>query len=474
MNRLIPDPQRTQPLGGFEAQWTPATQFGGKGRSLLPRVLAAMLGATLMLCGCAPSRDIVPAAKGFVESLGKDDFTSAAQQFSPEMKAALPGDKLRETWQAVTAETGPFRAVATTRQTTQMGYQVVFVTTQFEKKTLDVKVVFDRQGRVSGLWFAPSEAATSSAAQAEAPPVSVRESAMVIGSESWALPGTLALPATNGTYRAVLLVHGSGPNDRDETVGANKPFRDLAWGLASRGIAVLRYEKRTKAHAAQCAASLANLTVKEEVLDDALTAVSRLRETDGIDPNHVFVLGHSLGGMLAPRIGALETNLAGLIILAGATRPLEDLVMEQTAYLLSLDGSPSAEGQKQLDALRKQVAAVKSLRPSSASSSQVLLGAPAKYWLDLRAYNPVKTAEGLTLPLLILQGGRDYQVTRADYEGWAKALATHTNVTLKLYPQLNHLFITGEGKSAPAEYGHAGHVAEEVVEDIARWIRGQR
>jgi len=268
-----------------------------------------------------------------------------------------------------------------------------------------------------------------------------------------------------------VLVHGSGPNDRDETIFANKPFRDLAWGLASKGVAVLRYEKRTKQYAAKLAASgIGKFTVKEETIDDALGAVAQLRSIDNIDSKRIFVLGHSLAGMVAPRIGQTDPKLAGLIILAGSTRPLEDLMVEQTRYLLSLDGKISEAGQAKLDELLVEMAKVKRLTSADASSPKLLLHAPPLYWLDLREHDPVVAVKTLKQPLLILQGGRDYQVTTADFEGWKKALGSQPAVTFKLYPELNHLFVSGEGKSTPAEYERPGHVAEVVVTDIADWI----
>jgi fermentation-respiration switch protein FrsA (DUF1100 family) len=118
-----------------------------------------------------------------------------------------------------------------------------------------------------------------------------------------------------------------------------------------------------------------------------------------------------------------------------------------------------------------EAAKVKKLTAADASSATLLLQAPPGYWLDLREHDPVAAAKTLKQPLLILQGGRDYQVTEADFEGWKNRLGSRPTVTLKLYPNLNHLFIAGEGKSTPAEYERPGHVAETVVSDIAEWIR---
>src|SRR5215471_14652653 len=152
----------------------------------------------------------------------------------------------------------------------------------------------------------------------------------------WILPGTLSVPKGEGPFAAVVLVHGSGPNDRDETIGPNKPFRDLAWGLASQGIVVLRYDKRTKVYPEKMRELVSTLTVKEEVIDDALNAVSLLRGIPGVNPQRIVVLGHSLGGYLLPRIGAADRGIAGLIMLAGMCRPFEDAILDQFSYIYSL------------------------------------------------------------------------------------------------------------------------------------------
>jgi dienelactone hydrolase len=369
-------------------------------------------------------------------------------------------------------------AVGGTHTAEAQGYRIVFVTTQFEKAAIDVQVVFNKADQISGLFFKPA-ASASSTPQAYNPPAYVKtgsfqESDVTVGSGEWSLPGTLTVPEGSGPFPAVVLVHGSGPNDRDETVGPNKPFRDLAWGLASEGIAVLRYEKRTRAHASQFTPDLiAALTVKEETTDDALFAAQLLRQTQGIDPKRVYVLGHSLGAMVAPRIGQQDPALAGLILLAGPSRPLEDCTLDQFEYMYNLDGSLTGEEKDSLVALQTQVARVKDPNLSgSVAASDLPLGISPTYWLDLRGYQPAEVAKTLEMPLLVLQGGRDYQVTAAeDFEGWKTAMAGKANATLHLYPDLNHLFISGQGPSTPAEYEKEGHVSPEVVADIARWIK---
>lgn len=293
---------------------------------------------------------------------------------------------------------------------------------------------------------------------------------VTVGQGKWKLPGTLSFPVGKGPFPAVVLVHGSGPEDRDESVGAEKPFRDLAGGLASRQIAVLRYEKRSKQYPAEFAALGSEITVNEETIDDAIAAVALLRGTPGIDPRRIYVLGHSLGGSVAPRIAKLDSGIAGLVVLAGGNLPLDDTIIRQLNYLASLTPTMSPEQQKHLDDMKAAVAKVKLLTSADANSETFIFGAPPRYWLDLRDYVPAETAKELSCRMLILQGARDYQVTVEDYQVWQTTLAGRPNVTAKLYPELNHLFIAGEGKSTPAEYMQPNHVSEEVVKDIAKWI----
>jgi dienelactone hydrolase len=420
--------------------------------------------------------DLVARAQTFVDRFFQGDDAAVLQMLDATMKSALPADKLEELRDALNAQVGAFKRQAGTRTEEAAPYDIVYVTCEFEKMTLDAKVVFDSGGQIAGLFFVP--AASTPAVEYVPPdyvnPDTFTERDTTVGSGEWALPGTLTVPKGDGPFPAMVLVHGSGPNDRDETVGPNKVFRDLAWGLASRGVAVLRYEKRTREHAAKfTGATLASITLNEETVDDALAAVALLRQEPDVDPARVYVLGHSQGGMALPRIGAADPQLAGLISMAGPTRPAEDSILEQVTYIVGLDGSISAEDQAALDELAAQVARVKDpdLSPDT-PAAELPLGIPAAFWLDVRGYAPAEVAARLSIPMLILQGERDYQITTVDFDGWKAALSSRADVQFRLYPDLNHLFMTGEGKSVPAEYEVAGHVAEQVIADIANWVLG--
>ncbi len=422
----------------------------------------------------AVSQDLIKKAVNFVSLMTQNDFTSATADFDSTMSSVMPASKLEEAWNSLISQAGPFKEQTGTRTEEMAQYNIIYVQCSFEKAPIDIKVVFDRAQRIAGLFFAPSQGQQAPfEAAAYVDPKSFRKSDVTVGSGEWKLPGTLTIPWGVEKAPAVVLVHGSGPNDRDETIGPNKPFRDIAEGLSSKGIAVLRYDKRTKVHATQMLNMLNSLTVKEETIDDALAAVALLRQTPGIDTNRIFVLGHSLGATLIPRIGKEDPEIAGFIVMAGITRPLEDVIVEQFSYIYSLKGEPSADEKAQLDTLKAQAALVKSASLKvDTPPTRLPLNMPARYWLDLRNYKPAEMAKGLAQPMLIMQGLRDYQVTMADFDGWKNALSGRTNVEFKTYPAANHLFIDGEGKITPEEYGRPGHVSEKVISDIADWIKG--
>ncbi|MFH0795415.1 MAG: alpha/beta fold hydrolase, partial [bacterium] len=331
----------------------------------------------------AESVNLETLSRQFVERLAKQDFSGATQRFDATMKRALPEAELRKVWTSLITQVGPFQKQGASRSENLQQYRIIFVTCQFERGALDAKIVWSRDNEIAGLFFVPSQPPPPPAVL----PSSCTEIEIRIGEGPEALPGTLTLPKKQGPFPAVVLVHGSGPSDRDETVMANKPFRDLAWGMASRGVAVLRYDKRSLAHPEALLRLGGNLTAKEEVIDDALAAISFLRGRSEIAPRKVFVLGHSLGGTLAPRIAQADPQVAGLIIMAGSTRPLEDAILEQTQYIFAADGEVTADEKKYLQQIEAGVAQVKSLDKSptpaqAQAQAQMILGAPPRYWLD--------------------------------------------------------------------------------------------
>ena len=423
---------------------------------MLSRVIR-ILPLLPVLLVAQPAQDPAALGRKALDLLLAGNYAELSQMFTTDMKKALPVETLAKigtqikTWGAAQTIGEPSARKAGPNT-------IVDTPVKFATQNINFRFTIDRDGLVAGMFQLPGEVDWQRPAYSK--PDSFRERAVTVGDGQWKLPGALIVPLGKGPFPGIVLVHGSGPNDRDETVGGNKVFKDLAEGLASRGVAVLRYEKRTRQYSAAMA-GMAKLTVQEEAVEDAVKAAALLRAQPEVDPKRVFVLGHSLGGYVAPRIAEQDGKLAGLVILAGSVRPLEDLIVQQTEYL-------SGAG-KQLDSIKAMAAKVKSLEPGDEDAPSVM-GVPVSYWLDLKGYDPTAVARKLALPMLILQGERDYQVGMKDFALWKAALTTRKNVTLRSYPALNHLFVAGEGKSTAAEYQKPGHVAAEVIDEIAKFV----
>lgn len=438
-----------------------------------------------MSSGSKADEKTISVATGIVDKMIARQFAQIPGSFDGTMKSAMPPLKLEQVWQALTNQYGQAQRRLQPRLEKLADYTFVYIPIEFSRATLDVKLVFSSGDSVTGFFIEPHK--TVAKTEHREPPYAVANNfsdlEVTVGQGTWALNGTLSIPAGDGPFPAVILVHGSGPNDRDETVGANKPFRDLAHGLASQAVAVLRYEKRTKQHGSKLTgAALSSFTIKEESIDDTLEALKLLESDSRIAKDKIFILGHSLGGMVLPRIAANAPSAAGFIFLAASNEPIHKAIVRQTEYILATSGATAdTTGQKQLAELKAQAEKIEALKSidGDIDRNAIILGAGPAYWLDLKEHDPLTEVRAITRPSLFLQGGRDYQVTAdGDLDRWRKAIDgvpnSATLFTFKVYPSLNHLFISGSGKCTPSEYlDHAGNVDSAVISDIAGWVKSQ-
>jgi uncharacterized protein len=402
----------------------------------------------------------------FVRHLSKEQFADAGGMVDNSVKAAISPDVLRSVWTDLSKGKGHFKEVGPPTVVDLKSFQWVLVPCEWAQGRIRLKVVLNPQLKVIGLFVVPP-AVKSVGVRPKYLNTSVTTREVTVGNKPWELPGTLTLPRDRKPLAAVIMVQGSGPSDRDETIGPNKPFRDLALGLAGAGIASLRYEKRTYHYKAMMALNLSDITVDQEVIEDALLGLTTLRAQPEVAGVPVYVLGHSLGGMLAPEIAAKDGRVAGAILLAAPARSMQEIVVEQLRYLASL--SPGSEADAQVDKTAREI---ERLKKHEAKPDEKILSAPASYWYDLArrdGQTALKTAAGLKARLLVIQGGRDYQSTSGDLKLWQAGLARHPDTTLKLFPDLNHLFASGEGKATPGEYTDETHVDPRVIELIGGW-----
>ncbi|MEU5264176.1 hypothetical protein [Amycolatopsis sp. NPDC021455] len=409
-------------------------------------------------------------ARTVVDMAAEGRFADAEELFAPRLRAAASAETLRVGWETEIAKAGPVTAVGEpVREPAKAGLVRVSVPVTCRHGGLTVVMSVDGDGFLHGLRLAPPSGVTWEP-PAYADPDRFTEHEVTVGSGPLAVPGTVTLPKGRGPWPAVVLL-SSGPHDRDVTTGPGKPFKDLAWGLGSRGVAVARFDKLTHVHPG--AGSEPGFTMADEYLPHAIAAVRLLQREPAVDPARVYVLGHSGGGKAATRVAAAEASVAGVVSLAGDTAPLSRAAVRVARYLAELDPGPATTAA--LETVSRQAALVESpgLSPS-APAADLLFGWPASYWLDLREFDPVATAAALGKPMLILQGGRDYQVTVADdLAGWRAGLAHRPDVTIRVHDADDHLFFRGEGPSKPG-YTSPQHVDPAVVDDIAGWLAPPR
>jgi pimeloyl-ACP methyl ester carboxylesterase len=407
-------------------------------------------------------------ARTFIELIQKADFAGAAALTSPAVPTGtFSATRLQDLWRAVGVQAGALRSYRIGQIRSQDSLHFVDFAATFERAGMVMRVVLDNGAKVAGFGFLPAPTAgAASALPPYADTSRVTERQVSFGKPDWKVEGTLTLPRSATRAPVLVLVHGSGPNDRDETLGPNKPFRDIAFGLAARGVAVFRYDKRTMVHGARITSP--SITLEDEVLDDALLAVAEMRRQPGVDSNRVFVLGHSLGGFLTPEISKRDGRLAGIVLAAAPARPFADVLASQLSYIDSL---ARASGDSIPASLQRARLQLDTLRTSRMPDSVIVIGVPASYWYSLDRLDPRRVVREQRSRVLVLQGGRDYQSTMEDFRLWQAAFTGTGMATFKAYPNLNHLFIAGSGRATPREYQLLrGFVAPEVIADIATWM----
>lgn len=305
----------------------------------------------------------------------------------------------------------------------------------------------------------------------------IEEKIIVGEGTQYPLKGCLTLPTdVSNPVPAVVFVHGSGSSNMDEKVGKLTPFRDLAHGLAAHGIASVRYDKRTFAHAFKLLRDKSlTVTVKEETIEDAILATELLRGDPRIDPANIFIIGHSMGAMLAPRIDKEGGNYRGLILLAGTPRRLEEVMVEQNNEVLAeMKGLARRLVEKQIKKLNGTFDGLYEMSDEDAKKKK-LGGGVTLYYFKEMGEPPVESyLKNFKKPILVMQGEKDFQVKAdTDFRLYKELLADHPNASFILYENLNHAFVPsvyGSISKAKQEYGVEQHIGENVIADIARWI----
>lgn len=444
------------------------------------KVLAAGI-LCLLLAGCQTAADLTPEqeeqlkqqASDVFSQLQQGEYQQVADQFNTTMASSLDAAQLQTAWEQTIQPLGEYAGFVSSEITQSSAGTTVILEESYEKQGLELRVTFDKEQKISGLWMTYTDAAST----VQTPPEGVVEEEISFAAdEKFPISGVLTLPENpEGKIPVVVLVQGSGQSDRDETIYANKPFRDIAWGLAQQGIATLRYDKRFYTYSEEGQKMASDITVQQEITDDALAALALVQQDERFDAS--FLLGHSQGGMLMPAIALENGQLTGGISLAGSLRPLWEISCDQNLAAAEAARDTVTEEeynqiQNQMKQVEQQVEQLRQLDTLDLADDDLLLGLPVKYWRSLQQMDAMEAVEQLDIPLLILQGDADFQVyPDKDYTLWQQTLQSRDNAEFHLYSGLNHLFMPTQGKQDVSEYAVQSQVDSQVITDIAAFVQ---
>lgn len=428
-------------------------------------VLITLIGLTAQFQAQEDQFEIANAlGKQAATFLQKSDYESLHSMFSEEMATNLPTKRMESSFSGLFKQFGTLDEIEglQIKETAEDNYfqqEVVF-----EKGKFFLTFTLNEKDKFTSFMLRPYQANyTWTAPQYSKGEFTYLQEDISIG-DSLPLNGKMTVP--NSTIETVVVfVHGSGPNDMNETVGPNKIFKDLAFGLAAKGIPSVRYNKRTYDYPGAMAKLGNTITIQQVVINDAVSAIEFARKKGA---KKVILLGHSLGGYCAPMIAQL-TNPDAVILLAGNASPLEDLLIGQYEHIRTNDTSTQIND-FQMAMITSQVERVQKNDYDATTAPPLLpLGLPASFWISLKNYEPQKVAKKQPFPYLVLNGERDYQVTPSEAKKWKNGSKHKLSKTV-IYPKLNHLFFAGEGVCLPSEYEKENHLSEEVLKDIINWI----
>ncbi len=421
-------------------------------------------------------RDLVIARSNKVfDWFQQEKFDSVYSLFDAEMKRKLDVSKIEGAWEQFIMMYGNVTSSDELRVEEVKSHFVTKRSVKLEKGKITLSVNFDSLAQVAGLFISPGEIPYTPAEYVNAELFT--ELRIEYGGILVKNSGRLSIPKSKTPMPVVIIVPGSGGIDKDCSIGPNKIYKDLAWGLASKGIAAFRYDKKTHHYLNKLLEddSLGKepFTVENEYLQDLEEIISAIAARKEINPNQTYILGHSQGGYLIPMLNKKFKNIAGYISMAGTLREIPSLAIEQIEYINGSQKLASKDSGAMADLKEKMQNSTRARIHSMTSNAQVMGPYTVDYWKYLAAYHPEELALKINKPLYVLQGERDYQVKMLDFDIWKKTMQNKKQVSFKSYPTLNHLFIDGKGPSMPKEYTQAGNMSEEVVNDIVNWLKAQ-
>lgn len=429
-------------------------------------VIIGCLCLSGVLVGCEKKKEVLPLTEENItkitEEIGNafvnEDTASILNYFTKETKKDLGADKLSQGWMAVTKDLGNYQdkeVIISMNGKKNTGY-VIF---NFDLKKVKLFLNFNQDMEIDRVLLnyvadIPENISTDE----------FQEVSITVG-QNKNLNGKLTLPKGVENPPVVIMIQGSGVSNMNEEIYANKPFEDIAHGLAKQGIASVRYDKRFFAYPESVLPS--EVTLDEEYLFDVAAVLHQIEDMP-VNHNQVYLLGHSQGGMIAPRIAFDHPEIKGILVLAGTPRGLEEVMQQQQENALVAQGTSAdsvAVSNTMMDKYIKEISEL-----TEDADEKMILNLPAKYWYQLNQSKAGKFMDSLKCDVLIIQGEADFQVfMEEDYTAWQDLTKGMKNVMMKSYPNLNHLFMPSINGDI-SDYEIPAHVEQIVIDDMGTWI----
>ncbi|MCE2740307.1 MAG: dienelactone hydrolase family protein [Sphingobacteriales bacterium] len=412
-------------------------------------------------------------AKGFeiVKMLSTKQFEAISKQVDSAYQSSYPAYVLEKDWAELTGTYGQYKSAKPVNYEVSPYYHFIAFKIQFEYLPYIFNISFNSAGKIIYISFMEAHKIYVAPDYCEVSKFLERKITVVNG--MYELPGILSAPAAPGKKPLVIILPEAGPTDKDGSYEENKPYKDLAWGLASKGFAVFRYEKRSNNYGIfllKDKAAYEKFTPREDLLDDLYKIIDSLKTMDDINPEKIFILGHGQGGMLAPLIAKERKEVAGVIMMGANAKRTQEMMIDQYKYLSKVTPEKKAEYEAQTrNAIRSMN---KKLNPLT-EHHLMPYDVQATYWIWLNQYPHLDISKRLNKPQFVMHGERDYQANMENYELWKKTLEKNKKATIKLYPRLNHLFYAGDTQSTYSEYYLKSNIPENVIIDISNWLSNQ-
>ncbi|MDR2903598.1 MAG: alpha/beta fold hydrolase [Clostridiales bacterium] len=412
-------------------------------------------------------------AETFMSLLLDKKYDECYAMFDAEFASQASATMLKNRWESYINEAGAYQNPGeSSSEDIGDGFLVYDFKHDFKQDGLLTELLIPQAtGKIAGIVFMLTSKTVPS--DADDLPAGVAEKNITVGAGSAvALNGKLTYPAERaGAVPAVVLVHGNGSNGMDEVIGANRFFKQLAYALAQRGVAVLRYDKRTYADVKAVLTS-----INEEILDDAGMARQALLAQQDVALSGIYVLGHNFGAMFAPRI-ASESAFDGMISLSGTPRDFADYALDQSMLAIEQQNMSDGDRAASEEYLRADYENAKNVLSLSEEELQAVsyFQVPGPYFKSIAAYPASGYLETLEKPVLILQGGKDAQTSvEKDYNAYAPYAEANPLIEMKLYEGLNNLFMPSAMETPTMEeYYTPGTIDPTVLDDIANWLKAK-